>query len=421
MEKKIIIYPGRYIKLMALLLLISNTAIAQDDLTPEEIFRKARIAAYEEKDYSKAISLVKEAISKNPENTDYTVFLGRAYSWSGEADKAREIFDDVLQKQSRHEDAFVAYVSLEYWNQNHEKALDLVEDGLLVNSQSQELLLLKAKILRALKRYSEANTVINQLLKINPKLTEARSLGQSLISVAINNAIGARYDYVYFDKRFDDPWHLANIDYTRQTKIGLATARVNYANRFNTGAAQFEIDLYPRFSNMFYAYINGGISDDRAIFPKYRTGFSLYANLPAAFEADAGFRQLNFINENIWIYTASIGKYYKNFWFNFRAYITPSHSNVSQAYSLSGRYYIGGADDYFGIRMGTGISADNKTNNVFYNSSYKLKSKNIAVEYRTVLNRANVLFIQASLENQEYERDTTGDQIIATVGYIIKF
>ncbi|MGV7608803.1 YaiO family outer membrane beta-barrel protein, partial [Mycobacterium kansasii] len=63
---------------------------------------------------------------------------------------------------------------------------------------------------------------------------------------------------------------------------------------------------------MFYLYVGGGYSGDVSLFPKYRTGVSLNANLPHSFEAELGYRQLYFSN-SIWMYTAAVGKYYKNF------------------------------------------------------------------------------------------------------------
>jgi YaiO family outer membrane protein len=106
---------------------------------------------------------------------------------------------------------------------------------------------------------------------------------------SIKNKIGIIYDYNVFDKQFADPWHLLAIDYSRSTGIGTVIGRLNYANRFQTSATQFEIDAYPRFSKVFYSYMNFGVSDNSGVFPKYRAGFSLYANLPKSFEGELGF------------------------------------------------------------------------------------------------------------------------------------
>ncbi|MDX1544998.1 MAG: YaiO family outer membrane beta-barrel protein, partial [Christiangramia sp.] len=318
--------------------------------------------------------------------------------------------------------ATLAYGNLEYWNDNSEKALVIVSNGLEKHQNSEDLLLLKAKILKDLKRYAEASTTLNQLLKVNPKLTEARSLGESIKNVSSKNEIGVDYQYVYFDKRFDDPWHLASVDYSRSTKIGSIIGRFNYANRFSSNGTQVVIDAYPSISDTFYAYLSGGISSSGSIFPDYRAGASLFANLPSAFEGELGFRMLSFDDET-WIYTASLGKYISNFWLNARTYLTPDNENVSQSYTLNVRYYLGGEDDYLSLGIGTGISPDNETNNILYDnqSNYKLKSNNISIGYRVSIKSTNIFFINASLEDQEYARETSGNQFTMGVGYFKKF
>ncbi|MCO6149198.1 YaiO family outer membrane beta-barrel protein, partial [Flavobacterium sp. NRK1] len=287
---------------------------AQDNITAEDLFAKARHAAFEDKNFKEAIDLTEKALIISPDDTDIQIFLGRLYSWDNQPNKSRSVFKKTIKEHPENQEVYLAYGNLEYWSKNYKEALDIVERGLSKDQGSQELILLKAKILIELKKFTEANNTINALLIINPGHEEARALSRGISILSSKNAIGLRYDYSYFDKRFDDPWHLVALDYTRQTKLGSATARVNYANRFATDAAQFEVDLYPYFSKTFYAYINTGISGNKDIFPQFRAGFSLYANLPAAFEVDAGFRFLNFTTDDTWVYTASVGKYFKNYW-----------------------------------------------------------------------------------------------------------
>ena len=395
---------------------------AQEDLSSDELFIKARNAAFEKKDYPQAIAITKQALEKSPDYADIRIFLGRLYTWTDKVDSARVEFERVLEKNPGHEDGSLAYASLEYWNDNSKKAKAIVNNGLEFHPKSEELLYLKARILTDLREFPEANNTVNTLLKINPGYSKARGLSESIKDASSKNKIGVTYDFVYFDKRFDDPWHLASIDYGRQTKFGSVTARMNYANRFLTDGVQFELDAYPRISNTFYTYISAGVSKKDGIFPRFRTGFSLYANLPWSMEAEAGFRMLKFTDET-WIYTASLGKYYKNYWFNLRTYLTPSNESVSQSFSLNVRYYMGGADDYLSLSVGTGLSPDDPTNNILYNNgdTYKLKSNDISIGYRKSINTTNVIFITAEIENQEYQQGVKGNQLQVGIGYNKRF
>jgi len=407
---------------LALLFFSFQFIQAQDqNIGSDELFTKARSAAFDQKDYPKAISLSKQALAKSPDYADIRIFLGRVYTWNKQPDSARQAFSQVLNKQPDNADASLAFASLEFWEGNSEKALEHVNSGLKHHSDASDLLLLKAKVLNDLKRWPEANIEIEKVIKADPNMTEARTLAARVRENSSKNKIGVNYDFIYFDKQFDDPWHLASVDYSHQTTLGSVIGRINYANRFKNNGVQFEIDTYPRISNTFQAYISGGYSNNVGVFPQYRAGFSLYANLPASFEAEAGFRYLTF-GESTWIYTASVGKYYKSFWFNFRTFLTPSNDEVSQSFALTSRYYYGGADDYFSLRLGTGLSPDDPQNNVLIgNANYKLRSNNITLGYRRAFKSLNILIVNLGVDNQEYKLDTRGTQIDLGLGYIRRF
>jgi len=406
--------------LIPILLALPKVIVAQEELSSDALFQQARQAAFESKDYPKAIRLSKKALQKSPDYTDIETFLGRLYTWTDQPDSARAVFEVIMQKKPGNEDASFAYASLEYWNNNSEKALSIAENGLSTNPNSSDLLLIKAKILNSLNKLEEANNTIVLLLKKDPKNTEARAFGERLKENSTPNKVGLSYDFVHFDKQFNDPWHLVSIDYGRQTKLGSITGRLNYANRFAESGVQGELEAYPRISKTFYSYLGLGYSGDVGIFPKYRSGFSLYANLPSAFEAEAGIRFLHF-SDNTTVYTAALGKYIKNYWLNFRTYLTPSGSNISQSYSLNLRYYYGGSDDYFNLGAGTGISPDETSNNILLNSGYKLRSNNISASFKHLFNKKNVVTLSSSWQNQEYRRDTRGNQINIGISYQRRF
>ncbi|HJY13999.1 MAG TPA: YaiO family outer membrane beta-barrel protein, partial [Flavobacterium sp.] len=313
-----------------LLLLLPITMSAQQNSTADELYLRARTAAFEQKDYVVSIALAKEALEKAPDYTDISIFLGRLYTWNKDVVSARTVFEDLGKKGVKDEDYFVAYASLEYWNDENTNAIKVIDEGLSNHSSSEALWLLKAKVYFGINDYSEAEKAIASLLLINPKNTEARALAVRINEFSTKNAIGIIYNYSHFDKQFDDDWHVIGVSYKRITSLGSIILRGNYANKFAQNGTQIELEAYPRLSKIFYLYVGGGYSDDVGLFPKYRTGVSLNANLPHSFEAEIGYRQLYFTN-SIWMYTASVGKYYKNFWFNLRTYITPDNKNISHS------------------------------------------------------------------------------------------
>lgn len=394
-------------------------SISAQQISSDSLFKEARTTAFDKKNYSDAIQLSKEALAISPGYSDIRIFLGRLYTWTGKKDSARFCFEEALFNHPGLEDAYAALTDLEYWNDNPSKALDICEKGLAFHPEASGLLIKKVKCLLDLKRFDEAQKTASQLLKTDPKNAEARSILEKIKYQAAKNKVGINYDYVSFDKQFNDPWHLVSLDYTRATKAGSITGRINYANRFATNGVQFETDAYPRISKTFYTYLNAGISNKNGVFPQYRGGFSLFANLPKSFEAEGGFRYLYF-SDPTWIYTASVGKYYKNYWFNVRTYVTPSDLSISNSYSFTARYYFGGTD-YFGLGAGTGISPDETVNNIQLNNLYKLRSYRVSADYRKTFNRLNTFSAGFSWLQQEYFPKVQGNQYDFSIGYQRKF
>ncbi|CAD0218677.1 YaiO family outer membrane beta-barrel protein [Chryseobacterium sp. D764] len=400
-------------------LLFPITMYSQQNLSADELFLKARTAAFEQKDYPASIALAKEALEKAPNYTDISVFLGRLYTWNKDLVSARAIFEELGKREIQDEDYFLAYASLEYWNDQNTKAIEIIDKGLSYHAKSETLLLLKAKVYFGKDNYEEADKAVSTLLFINPKNTEARALAVRINELTSKNAIGIVYNYSHFDKQFDNDWHIVGVSYKRVTPIGSVIVRGNYANKFAEGGTQIELEAYPRLSKMFYLYVGGGYSDDVGLFPKYRTGVSLNANLPHSFEAELGYRQLYF-SSSIWMYTAAIGKYYKNFWFNLRTYITPDSKNISHSYTGTVRYYTKGAQDYFAFQIGTGISPEENRNNLLENETFKLKTFKIGGEYNFSYH-SNLFSVGTMYYNQEYRPGEKGNQFDITLGYTRKF
>lgn len=400
--KFLIIYLG--------LCFFTSATYAQQPLSSDELFNGARVAAFENKDLDKAKDLAIQALVISPGYADIEIFLGRIYSWDHQYDSAEFHFTRVLNADSVNEEASIAFADIEYWQGQYETSLVICNKGLIAHPKSPGLLIRKARNLSSLKKFSEAKTITHILLAENPKNEEAIKLAGSIRDEAAVNRITLGYDLATFDKQYQNAWHLGSIAYSRLTKFGTVIGRVNYANRFQTDGLQAEVDAYPRLSNVFYAYVNAGYSENAGVFPKYRTGFSLYANLPKSYEAEAGWRYLYF-SEATNIYTFAVGKYYKNFLFNARTYLTPSAGNFSQSYNFDARYYFSGADDYGGLSLGTGFSPDDNYQNVqFGNKQTMLSSRKISATFNHTFLKMNIISLTGGLINQEYLPGEKGNQ-----------
>lgn len=396
---------------------------AQDSSSPDVLLRAARKAAFEHNRYDEAKALLFKALAQSPEYADIRIFIGRIHTWTKNYDSARYYFHSVLDKKPDYTDASLALADLEYWNDQYTAANNVIDAGLKYQPASPDLWVHKAKVQYAARQYPDAQLAIDKALQLDHNNTEARSLANRIKESSYKNRIGLSYDYMYFDKQFADPWQMVSLDYTRTGGLGSVTGRINYASRFGETGAQYEVEAYPRISKTFYAYVNLGYSDKIGVFPKWRGGFSLYANLPSSFEGELGFRYLKFTADPTWVYTAYLGKYYKSWLFGVRTYLTPSiyTSTVSASYTATARYYYGTADDLVGITAGYGISPDDRQNSIQLEGKLKLVSYKLGASFKKKISRKSVFSFDAAWFNQEYLPQTKGNQYQISTGWLLRF
>lgn len=417
MKKKLI----RFLSItFTIQLFVVGNLFAQDttNLTSDELFTQARNIPKEKANYPKIINTLKLALEKSPDYADIRLFLGRVYTWNDNLDSARYQFNQVLSKEPTNIEAYSAIFDVEYWNENYRRALDHANQGLLYDPNSSELLIKKAKALNALKDSRQALAVLRSYNKQNPGQDTVKTYYQMLRSENAKNLIDLSYEYVYFDKRFDDPWHYTSLDYTRNTGLGSITGRLMYSNRFREDGLQGEIEAYPSISKGIYAYVGAGYSQSD-IFPRFRAGVSLYYTLPKSFDAETGFRYLDFNPSKTYIYVLALGKYTGNFYFNLKSYLSPDVDIFSHSYTFSARYYFSDRYNFIGAQIGAGISPDDRARNIMGEGN--LSTYKFGVNYSRDLIKNFTIATSGLWFYEEYRTGLWGNQIGVGVSLIKRF
>lgn len=148
-----------------------------------------------------------------------------------------------------------------------------------------------------------------------------------------------------------------------RTSIGAVTGRVMYSNRFGSNGLQGEVEAYPSITKGIYAYVGTAYSQTD-IFPRFRAVISLYYVLLKSFDAETGFRYLDFNPSKTYIYVHSLGKYSGNFYFNIKSYLSPDVDIFPHSYTFSTRYYFSNRFNFIGAQIGTGVSPDDWMRNI---------------------------------------------------------
>ncbi|HEY3373394.1 MAG TPA: YaiO family outer membrane beta-barrel protein [Prolixibacteraceae bacterium] len=338
-------------------------------------------------------------------DSDVATLMGRTYAWDKQYDSARVVLQEVLVQSPENSDVLSALADVEYWNDRYPQALEYCNRILVKNPENETVQFQKARILNSADQYDESVAVLENLLKKNSANSDALRLLEKVRLELIKNKITINYSYDYFNNSAykKEPWQLVYLQYARKTALGTVIGRVNYANRFGSDALQFEADAYPRIGENDYLYFNYGFSDMSG-FPNQRGGFEWYHSFPKSFEGSLGSRLLYFQgSKRVIIYTGSFGKYFGNYWFSLRPFITPGSDGTSVSTYLLVRRYFSDPENYIGIRLGVGSSPDERRlllNDP--NQAAHLKSQSVKLDYNHIFGNRWIFSTGVAFANEEY-------------------
>ena len=224
--------------------------------------------------------------------------------------------------------------------------------------------------------------------------------------------VAADYNYVYFHGDLD-PWQLVAMSLGNRGPRGSYIGRVNYARRFDQDGAQVELDAYPRFGEKLYGFVNIGYSGTD-VFPEWRSGAELFAALPSAWEASAGYRQLRFDGAPpVTLLTGAVGKYFGNSWISARPYVRVGEGGSGTTVVITGRRYFADADNYIGARVGAGSSPSENATPAEVNRN---KSWSAAVQASRTLRARVVGTGSVGIEHEELSASITRRRIDLLIG-----
>ncbi|SFT49663.1 outer membrane protein, YaiO family [Algoriphagus locisalis] len=350
----------------ALILLFLSMALtlsvkAQDSFDPDVLLVDARTLILDG-NYLEGRKIAFRALSQYPDYADILILVGRSYAWEGKNDSASIYLERAIIASPDYEDGYSAYLDNLSWAEQYDKA-----DTVLAKARQnfgtplpEGLRYKESRLLYYKEDYNAAYDIAEDLFEKKYKNEDLLDYMQTLQRLRRNNAVGMTYDYDSFEGDLT-PWNTFSFyARTRTNLTGTLIARVTQSSRFDDNGMLFELDAYPSLGKKAYAYVNVGGSS-ASFFPDFRLGASVYYNLPKAWEVEGGFRYLQFA-EATYIYTASVGKYVGNWWFNLRGNLIPGTGNsLGTSGNLQARYYFKTGEDFFSMQLSTGVSPDEET------------------------------------------------------------
>ena len=339
--------------LIAGALLLSTAPVSSAQKKEQDVVARARSLAIGQQ-RPEALALLETQLAEHPDDSDAQTLYGSILSWEGRYDDARKALESVLERNSNHGDALSALINVELWSDHPERAEALASQALHNRPNDPSLLMSRARALKALNRTLDAADVLDKLLEVDPTNQPAKQLRSDLAETLRDWETSFEQSYEWFsDNRA--AWLETQLSLKRQTRIGPVFMRISHAHRFSLDSNLMEIEAYPSLRRGTYAYLNAGWSPDGKLYSRYKLGAELFQSLRYGLEVSGGIRHLGF-KEKVNVYTASLSKYYGNWLFTTRTYVTPAAAGDGVSLQYSARRFFGEGSSYVGARFGSGGS-----------------------------------------------------------------
>lgn len=410
--------------IVSLLLFLSLNLQAQKitEKNADKIYELAR-ESYQNSNFDLSLSYTKRGLELAPGYHDIRILQIRNY-WALENYLAAdEDLNFLLKTAPEYIDLKPLAIQRINRFTEEDEALNYIEKIEDIYPGDIGLQIKKAQLYLNLKRQKEARTLAMEIFTY-PKLTgEDRYALQLLLNRSVTNEIGVNYQYIGFSEEYsrNDPWHSISGEYQHNFNRTTTIARVTHSDRSFQNGNLFELEAYPVFNDKLYAFANIGFSNGE-LFPDFRGSLSVFYNFAKVFEAEAGGRYQRF-NEND-LYTGILGLtlYQGKFYFNVRAFLGPElNGDLVRNYQGNVRYYLTSVDNFLYLRLGSGISPDERVL-----STQALDNPLLEAYYGTLginfsLGVHHIIQIGAGALYEDITINRQGTQFLASAGYRYRF
>ena len=386
-------------------------AYGQNRTDPDELFKQARTAAFDNKDYNRAITLALQVLSIVPDYDEVKEFLGRVYYWSGQTTNAKIVLNEVLDKDPTRHLARNSLVDIYLEESDYSGALRLLDEGLSLAPTNVDFLFKKGLALERSNSPRDAVTLYRRVQRLQPNHPFAGDRLQSMGASALNWVATSGFSYTGFSNNLD-PWSIGNVGITRKTSAGDFSVAAQYGTRFSLTDQEIELSGYPVISEKLYGFVNVAVSSNE-FFPKYRFGASIYRAFPKRTEVEVGFRFLSFRTQDVPIYTVSVSKYTTRYRFTVRSFYSENSVNTAFTTLLSARRFFSNTNTFIELRAGYG-----STNSQFNTEDdvNRLTSLELSGILQKELSRRFILTAEFGFFNEEFVSNATRERYQSLIG-----
>jgi len=171
----------KYSCILILCWLVSVKTTAQQRLDADELFNRARNAAFDNR-WAEARRLSRELLSHYPDYYDAIILIGRTYAWELKTDSARMVVMPLLDIEPDSYDALTLLANNEIWGGRYDEAMEFIDLALMYYPTDQDFLFKRASVYNLKNDNTNTIKALLDLLTVNPDHVQANDLLNMLLS-----------------------------------------------------------------------------------------------------------------------------------------------------------------------------------------------------------------------------------------------
>jgi len=152
---------------------------ATKGLTFDQTFQLARKTAFS-KNYKKARLLCDYILNEYPNHADARTLKGRTLAWEGKYQEAEIELLNVIKRVPHYYDCYLALLDLYWWSNQDEKSIEIAKKAFENDIENSDVSFKLAKAYQRLNKSTEANKIMDSLLKINPDNVDYKTFKKTL-------------------------------------------------------------------------------------------------------------------------------------------------------------------------------------------------------------------------------------------------
>lgn len=391
--------------------------------TNTDLLFKQALEEYKTGNPENSLRLTRQALKLAPEYHDIRILQIRNYWGLENFSAADEDLEYLLKTAPEYPDVnTIAHQRVNRFK-DHTEALKFLKALEEAYPQDLSLLVTKARLLLLNGQRKEARKLAMDLISRSGISGAERYSLQIVLNRSISDELGLNYQLVNFSREYsrDDSWHSISSEYQHNFGRTATIGRATYSIRGQQEGMLYELEAYPVFNDRFYAFANVGFSTGE-LFPDLRGSLSLFYNFAKVFEGEIGGRIQNFNEKSFHTAILGLTLYQGKFYFNAKSFLGPERNDqLVRNYQGNIRYYFTNADNYLFLRVGSGISPDERIL-----STQTLENPLLEAYYGTLginfsIGVHHLLQAGAGILREDITSELQGVQFLGSAGYRYRF